>query len=164
MSIVLLRGFKGEKTIEMAKVVPLLPDGTPSILSEDEVTIARLQAVLDSVLMECEIGEDGDLVVGEGLAWPCWVSIDEIRQLIQIYSIATPIDGAEKEVADLVNDLNKAVIVVQFSYDYDDDCVWGNYWMTYETGLNIRQFIKMLRRFASAFEITIRTVGEGKLK
>ena len=29
--------------------------------------------------------------------------------------------------------------------------IWGAYWMTFEGGLNVRQFVKMLRNFSGAF-------------
>ena len=48
-----------------------------------------------------------------------------------------------------VNDMNEKIAVAQFVYRRD--AVWGSYWITYDGGLNVRQFIKMLRNFGGAF-------------
>ena len=51
------------------------------------------------------------------------------------------------------NELNCRIEVPQFCYARD--AVWASYWMTYAGGLNLRQFIKMMRRFSSAVHTAI---------
>ncbi len=46
-----------------------------------------------------------------------------------------------------VNELNGNLIMARFHCDEDGD-IWAEYFMTYEGGLNVRQFVKLLRRFA----------------
>jgi hypothetical protein len=140
----------------MSKIVPLMPDGQPSILSEADVTIARLKSVLDTAFLDCDIEEPDMLVAAEGLAYPCCVMIDTDRKLIQIETAHKLVDHSG-DPDSLINDLNESVILLQFHHDQGS--IWGNYWMTYDTGLNIRQFVKMLRRFASTFESSIRSLG-----
>ena len=40
---------------------------------------------------------------------------------------------------------------VALQFAYRRGAVWGSYWITHDGGLNVRQFIKMLRIFAGAF-------------
>ena len=46
--------------------------------------------------------------------------------------------------------MNWEIVVSQFSYCRD--AIWGHYWMTYDGGLSVRQFVKMLRAFSGAFQ------------
>jgi hypothetical protein len=45
--------------------------------------------------------------------------------------------------------MNSTIMLPQFSYCRSS--IWGAYWMTYAGGLNVRQFVRMLRHFSGAF-------------
>ncbi|MGD9667842.1 MAG: hypothetical protein AB7U75_02180 [Hyphomicrobiaceae bacterium] len=144
----------------MSKVVPLMPDGQPSMLREEDVTIPRLKAVLDAAFLDCEINEYDHLMIWEGLPCSCGVFIDGDNKLITMFTIRELPDGT-KDADRIINELNKPALVVQFFHDTQD--VWGNYWMTYDGGLSIRQFVKMLRRFTCDFEYNLRDLAGEKL-
>jgi hypothetical protein len=49
--------------------------------------------------------------------------------------------------------MNTSIIGVQFHWH--EKAVWGQFWLSYDGGLNVRQFIKLLRRFGGAFRAGI---------
>ncbi len=49
-------------------------------------------------------------------------------------------------------------------FSYFKNAIWGAYWMTYAGGLNVRQFVKMLRHFSGAFTAGISIYGEDPAK
>ena len=61
-----------------------------------------------------------------------------------------------------MNELNSTIMLPQFSYCRSS--IWGAYWMTYSGGLNVRQFVKMLRHFSGAFVAGISTYLEETAK
>lgn len=82
--------------------------------------------------------------------------IDTDNKLIQIETVHKLLDHTG-DPDSLANELNATAILLQFHHDQGS--IWGNYWVTYDTGLNIRRFVKMLRRFSSIFESSIRILG-----
>ena len=40
--------------------------------------------------------------------------------------------------------------------------LWGRYWLTYDGGLNVRHFIKMLRRFSGAFRTAVEEMKQSQ--
>jgi hypothetical protein len=62
--------------------------------------------------------------------------------------------NVEKEIsADTINTFNASIILPQFSLD--GTVLRGRYWLTYDGGLNVRHFVKMLRRFSGAFRTAV---------
>jgi hypothetical protein len=130
----------------MTNVIPMNVDGPLLTISEDKVTLDELQRVLASIFIECERG-DGRLHVIDGLDDPCFVGIDYDRKFILFIS-SIEHKGPRPRVVEKVNELNGDLIMARFHCDDDRDAVWAEYFMTYDGGLNVRQFIKLLRRFA----------------
>jgi len=127
----------------------LAPDIPAAVIVEDEVTLSRLASFLEAAVIEFKVDEDGDLYANEGLAFPTWIQVLEDKRLILFFTYMQLDDAREDELA-WVNEMNGKIIAAQFHWD--GRAVWGQYTMTYDGGLNVRQFIKMLRRFGGAFK------------
>jgi hypothetical protein len=137
----------------MNKILRFTPDTPPAVIAEDEVTISRLASFLDAAFIDYTIDDDGDLYAKDGLEFPAWIDIDQDKKMIMFL---TCISADEKVATDLmarVNEMNTSYVAVQFHLR--GEVIWGHYWLSYDGGINVRQFIKMLRRFCSAFRAGI---------
>jgi len=133
----------------MSNVVPFLSGLTPSIIPEAEVTISRLSAILEGAYIDFEIDESGDLFVTDGLEYPLWVTIVATGKLLYLLTCAEIDEDPEADWLSRINRMNETVTVTRFYRT--DDAVWGDYFISFEGGLNIRQFVKMLRKFSAEF-------------
>jgi Putative bacterial sensory transduction regulator len=141
----------------MSNILRMVPDTPAAVIAEDEVTLSRLASLLEAAVIEFKIDGDGDLYATDGLEFPTWIQLIEDKKLIIFFTYIRTDDAEETDTQararedDLawVNTMNKKILAVQFYWD--EPAVWGQYAMTYDGGLNVRQFIKMLRRFAGAF-------------
>ena len=129
----------------MSNVVPLVPPAT-HLIPEDQVTLQRLSDILDTIYCEHVIEDEGDIYVTEGVEIPLWLRIKTNAKLIVML---TCYDEETEIPADRINTFNASIILPQFSLD--GSVMWGRYWLTYDGGLNVRHFIKMLRGFSGAF-------------
>ena len=94
--------------------------------------------------------DEGDIYVIDGVEISLWLRINAVAKLIVMFTCY----DAETEIsADRINSFNASIILPQFSLD--GSVLWGRYWMTYDGGLNVRHFIKMLRRFSGAFQTAV---------
>lgn len=139
----------------MSNVTFLSPTPASSAIPEDEVSSNRLASILTSAVIENEIDHEGDIYASDGLEFPMWISIDVERKLLCFftYLIVEDADTGPKLCPDAVNNLNATLAVVQFTAK--NGRLWGHYWMTFDTALNPRQFVKMIRRFVGAFRVGI---------
>ncbi len=133
----------------MKNIIPLTPHLSSAIIAEDEVTIGRLSALLETAFIDHIIDDDGDLYITDGVDFPLWVTVVTDRKLICLCTCYRIDDEPGHDWLSRVNDMNWNMMVAQFNYH--PIAVTANYWMIYEDGLNVRQFIKMLRAFSSAF-------------
>jgi hypothetical protein len=134
-------------------VTPFLSELSPQTIAEDQVSVARLSDVLQSAFLDHEI-DNGDLYISDdGVEYPFWVAVAEEPKLVEFFTYFTPEKPAPVDWLKRVNDLNGTIRVPQFSFQRD--AVWGRYWMTYEGGLSVRHFIKMVRRFSGAFRVAV---------
>ena len=133
----------------MTNIVPFLPGLAPCVIPESEVTIARLSSVLESVFMEHEIDDDGQIYVTDGTECPLWIDVLEDHELLNFFTYWSVEKQPDADWVARANALNSQTVLPQFWYA--GNCIGGAYWMTYTGGLNVRQFVKMLRNFSSAF-------------
>ncbi len=108
---------------------------------------------------EIEIDEDGDLYAHDGLEFPVWIEALPDSNLIAFMNYQWPEKTVGVDWLARVNTMNKKMVAVQFHWS--DQVVWGKYWMSYDGGLNARQFIKMVRRFNARgdFELVAQEQG-----
>ena len=132
----------------MSNVLRFLPEVVPGLLSEEEVTPSRLSAVLEAEYIDQQMDDDGDIYVTEGVDFPLWIHLMSDQKLVKLFTYYSVDEQSEVDWVARVNEINTRIEVPQFCYA--QDAVWATYWMTYAGGLNIRQFMKMLRRFSSA--------------
>lgn len=130
----------------MTNIIPMNVDGPLHTICESKVTLAELQRVLASIFIESE-HEDDRLRIVDGLDDPCSVRLDQDRQFVLFISNIEH-KGPKPRVIEKVNELNGDLIMVRFRCDDDPDTVWAEYFLSYDGGLNVRQFVKLLRRFA----------------
>lgn len=133
----------------MAEILRLAPNIPTTLIAEDDVCIDRLASLLTTAVIDCEQDADGDLYAHEGLEFPAWISLREDKKLITFLTQISPDLAQRKTIVGEVNSLNRSMMIVQFCWH--EDRLWGQYWMTYDGGLDGRHFIKMLRRFSAAF-------------
>jgi hypothetical protein len=133
----------------MSNVVPLVPPAA-RLIPEDQVTLQRLSDILDATYCEAVIEEQGDIYVTEGVEIPLWLRIRTDGKLIVMF---TAYDAETEIPVDRINTFNATIILPQFSRE--GSVLWGRYWLTYDGGLNVRHFIKMLRRFSGAFRTAV---------
>lgn len=136
----------------MSNIVRFAPETPSAAIHEEEVTIARLASFLDAAVIDYKIDEDGDIYAHDGLEFPAWIEVIPDSKLLKFTTFAD-MSGEGSGLITQVNDMNSRIIGVQ--YYVSDERVWGAFWMTYDGGLNVRQFIKQLRRFCSAFKTGI---------
>jgi hypothetical protein len=138
----------------MNDVRVLTPAPIFSTVDEADITTDRLSGILTSAVFDNAIDEAGDIYVSDGLDWPTWVTVDTDRRLLGFFTYQdfqrdVDSESAQMKLLEFVNAANAKVIVVQFSVS--DDRLNGHYWMTYDTRLDPRHFIKMLRLFSEVF-------------
>ncbi len=134
----------------MTNIIPFTPGLTPATIAEDEVTITRLSGLLEAAFIDHCIDDDGDIYITDGVDFPLWVQIETDRKLLDLFTCYSVDDQQAADWVNRVNDMNREITVSQFSYGRD--AIWGHYWMTYDGGLSVRQFVKMLRAFSGAFQ------------
>ena len=133
----------------MSNIIPFLPGLSPLVIAEEEVAISRLSSVLDAASIDHEIDDDGDIYVTDGVDFPLWIGVLSDRKLVVLFTYCSVDAKPAATWLARVNDMNEKIAVPQFVYRRG--AVWGSYWITYDGGLNVRQFIKMLRNFGGAF-------------
>lgn len=136
----------------MTNLVRLAPSPINSIIAEEEVNISRLASILDSAVIEQSIDSDGDLYASDGLDFPAWVSINQNEKLI-VFTTYFSHDYGLQGVINRANNANRKAPLVQFYWV--SNRLWGNYWLTYDGGVDVKHFVKMLRRFSRAFRAGI---------
>ena len=132
----------------MSNVTPFLPAVASQMITDDQVSLLRLSDLLKAIFIDHEVQGD-DLYVTDGLEFPVWISVLQEPKLVLFVTYFTPEDEMPSDWLTRVNEFNSTIMVPQFAYQ--EGSVWGNYWMTFDGGLSVRHFVKMLRRFSSAF-------------
>ena len=112
------------------------------------MTLPRLKQVLDAAFVDSEIDAEGDLFVSQGLDFPTWVALEPDRKALNIYT-CIGIRTSDADAFGAVNELNRSLILAQFHVK--DRALWANHWMSVDNGLQARQFVLTLRRFATIF-------------
>ncbi len=142
----------------MSNIIPLTPNLIPATIAEGEVTIARLSGLLETAFIDHDVDNEGDIYITDGVDFPLWVQIDGDRKFLVMFTFFPTEDEPAADWLARVNDMNAKISGPQFCYRrdavwgcYRRDAVWGSYSITYDGGLNVRQFIKMLRIFGRAF-------------
>ena len=136
----------------MTNIVRLTSEPRTSTIDEADVNVARLASVLDAAVIEYTIDDDGDIYVSDGLEFPAWISIDEDKKLITFLTFFDP-ECVPQNVYFRINEINKTIVIVQFTWH--SNRMWGQYWMSFDDGLNVKHLIKMLRRFTGAYRLGV---------
>lgn len=140
----------------MSNISPLLPL-VATIVPEDQITQARISAILNSAYIDHCLEDDGDIYVTDVVAFPLWINLDQQSKLLMMVTHFKPDREPSFNWLEKVNELNANIVLPQFCYR--EGGLWGCYWLSYERGLNVRQFIKLMRRFAEAFRLGAERVG-----
>lgn len=143
----------------MSNILVFPPPQRMSPIDEADVTIRKLVSILDSAVIDNEVDPDGHIYATEGLAHPVWIAIETDRKLLCLFACHEP-DGELPEadrLAALVNDINASFVLVRFQWS--DTMLVGQYWMTFDTTLAPRHFIKMLRAVSDVFADGVRKLA-----
>lgn len=136
----------------MSNVVALVPAATP-LVPQDQVTSSRLSQILEAAYFDCVTEDDGAIYITEGIEFPVWLTIDSEDKYLVMFTYVDVPDASSENWLERVNELNVNFALPQFMYARS--AVWGRYWLSYDGGLNIRHFVKMLRRFSGAFRSAV---------
>jgi len=139
--------FEAEEA--MTNVVRMSPEPVNSLILERDVRGPRLASLLEAAVIEYKIDSDGDLYASDGLDFPVWITIAEDKKLIAFFTFFDAENTLPEDVLHTINDINQTVVLVQFSWHAGR--LWGHYWMTYDGSIDVKHFVKMLRRFSGAF-------------
>lgn len=132
-----------------ASIIPFDASNPATFLAQGEITPSRLIALLNTALFEATVDSDGDVYVSDGLEFPVWVKVLTDERMLQIFTHASAEDGQDAPTFAIVNEMNSRIVLPQFCLL--DDKVFGTYWVTYDGGLPIKPFVRVLRRFSGAF-------------
>jgi len=128
-----------------------------TILQEAEVTTSRLAEHMEDSGWDVDLEKDKLLLhTMKGLGF--WIGIDTARQFIWI-STYLPIRKDFTGALAWVNTLNEDVFLVSFSIDRNNNLIVG-YQMSYERGLILGQFARIIRRFALMLEHVVNDLGQ----
>lgn len=138
----------------MSNVHVLSTASATSMIEERDVTKERLCSILAGAVIESEIQDNGDIYAHDSVNPPFWIKLDGARKLLCFFTYYPPDEVEmglqEAKVLSIVNSINRDHLLVQFYWHREQ--LWGAYWMTYDTRLDPRHFVKMLRRYCEAFE------------
>jgi hypothetical protein len=126
-------------------------------LAESDVEINTLKAAFEAAVIECEVDDDGDLYLSDGIEFPVWLSIGRNSRLIHFHTFFPDVTTDP----DRVNALNYKYRTAQFAYA--NDRLVANYRMTYRFGADTRQIIWMARDFASICAAAMKEIRETKV-
>lgn len=130
------------------------------ILKEADVVLQGLAEHLEESGWDVDL-QPNRLVLhtqrGVGLA----VSIDSERQFISLFS-HFPLHRGYDEWPELVNTLNSSVFLAGFHVDDDGDLI-VSYAMSYERGLILAQFARIVRRFGSLLHHVLDNYGNDQV-
>jgi len=137
------------------KVIPFKGEHVPGTqsLQETEVTVERLQSILETAVIDLEPDDEGDLYLSGGVEFPLWVSVDHERKMIELFTLISQASQDEMTVAHRLNGLNSRYVLGQ--YHIADGAICSRHIVSFDGGLLPRQFVKTVRRFSGSFREAI---------
>jgi hypothetical protein len=130
-----------------------------SDIMASEVTGEYVRSILEGAVFDVDVDpDDGELYV-RGLDFPCWVHVDQDRELIKIRTYIKCKDNAPlDDLPGFVLNINGTKILVSFTSSvYEDGRGYlnGYHYMYFKYGFNEKNFIYTLRKFSSIFREAI---------
>ncbi len=119
------------------------------ILQETEVSLQTLAEHIEDAGWDVAL-EKNRLVLHTLRGIGFVIRQDEDRQFINFFT-HLPLRKNYSEGWDLVNTLNSDVFLASFNIDSDNDLI-VNYLMSYERGLILSQFARIVRRFSGMLD------------
>lgn len=118
------------------------------ILTEQEVSVQRLEKLFETAFLRTEIDKDGDLVIrDEGIN--TFIKVDTDRKMITFFSIwGLKERSPETEKLKFANQMNDDLILVRFSVPRPN-ILWCDYQFLYEGGITPFQILRTYKRFVS---------------
>ena len=105
-------------------------------------------------MVDCEIDEDGDLMIHDESS-ELWVTVDDRLKFLLFFTYASLETVGEEEGIARANELNRSFILTRFSFG--NGKLNADFAMSYCGGINVTQFIKVLRRFSAIFREALMT-------
>jgi hypothetical protein len=142
------------------KVIPFKGEHVPGTqsLQETEVTVERLQSILETAVIDLEPDDEGDLYLTGGVELPLWVSVDRDRKMIELFTLISQTCQDEVTVAHRLNELNSRYLLGQ--YHIADGAICSRHIVSFDGGLLPRQFVKTVRRFSGSFREAIGDISD----
>lgn len=117
-----------------------------TLLSENDVTLEKLQSVFETACYTTEIDEDGGLKITDG-ALKAFAVVEPDKKMISFVSIWGLKPGVpEAKKLQFVNSLNDEIAFVRFSMP-DPETLWCDYQFLYEGGITPYAIIRNYRFF-----------------
>jgi hypothetical protein len=150
----------------MSKVIAFTGEFVPGaqVIQEAEVTVERLQSILETAVIDLELDDEGDLYLNDGLDFPIWVRVDHDRKALELFTFIRKVAADAATVALRLNGLNSNFALGQFHHL--DDAIYSMHCVSFDGGLLPRQFVKTVRRFSGSLreamqELRDLLMGEG---
>ena len=137
-----------------------MPDHRPAtIIPEEDVSVAALNALFQRAFFKTKIDEDGDLYVTGGLEVPIWVRVDAERKLITFFTyVCRDLNEHPPFTEALANHLNTTVTLPSFYVVASEpDRLYATYHASYEDGIIESHVVGIARYFAGACVYGART-------
>lgn len=121
-----------------------------TIVQEDEVTLPNLAEHLENAGWDTTVKKDDCLLLHTPRGFGFFVRLDQSRPFV-VLNTYLPVQKDYLQGLDLVNTLNSDVFLPSFNLDRDNDLVM-TYAVSYERGLNLAQFSRVVGRFSGVIE------------
>jgi hypothetical protein len=129
------------------------------LVDEADVTSEMLKQIIDGVHHECNLMPDGSLVVsGTDLPRPLWITINPDRKHITFWICDREPPCESTELLAMVNTFNETAEMLQFHVA--NGYLQGEYTLTYVGGLNVKQFVVLMRKISRLYEAAITNRNE----
>ncbi|UNK79503.1 YbjN domain-containing protein [Sphingopyxis granuli] len=120
------------------------------ILSEDEVTIENLAALLESAAISYKLDDDGDIHVTE-FSSTYFLFLDTDKKVLRFQTTAPVRSTDTAALLDFTNRCNSEVAMIQFSYMTDAQRFRGDYSIPYRGGVLRSHILRIAREFPDHF-------------
>ena len=125
------------------------------ILNEDAVSLRKIAQIFDDAYLEVD-GSDSERLLVNLESCKVLVVFDDEKKIITFASIWGLKPAAERGLLDLVNQLNKELILVRFNVTSDFRSMWCDQQFLVKGGISTKWLIFSLKRFGEVCSGTVK--------
>lgn len=130
-------------------------------VQEIDVNMKKLATILEDAGEDVEVSTHGFIMISTRVGYYVRIDILEQQKYITIKNFL-PLNKENQEVYDFVNSLNRDWFMASYSIDSDFDLL-TTFALSYENGLIIPQFMKVIKRFSSMIDCLVEKYKDDEL-